>query len=45
MKLSSKDKIPQGEGVTPHNGIYRKAMHERGTLYVFLGFTYMYIKW
>ena len=45
MKLSFKDKISQGEGVTPHNGIYRKAMHERGTLYLFLGFAYMYIKW
>ena len=30
MKLSSKDKIHQGE-----------AMHERGTLYLFLGLTYM----
>lgn len=45
MKLSSKDKIHQGEGVTPHNGLYREATHERGTLYLFLGLTYMYIKW
>ena len=44
-KLSFKDKIPQREGVTPHNGLYKEAMHERGTLYLFLGLTYMHIKW
>ena len=36
IKLSSKDKKHQGEGVTPHNGLYGEAMHERGTLYLFL---------
>ena len=33
MELSSRDKVPRGEGVTPYNVLYREALPKRGTFF------------